>query len=199
VLRQPPDSPLCSEVLDRLEALLDGELESGEAGRLRAHLERCELCRDEHQLAVEIREGLRMLPVLRPPARVTVAVKAAVGNNAGPRRLVSKVWLVPGLAAAALAAAVTLAVVLGPFHRAPQPAQATAEARRAAADTRLALAVLANATRRAEGMVRGRMLDDGALKTTVRGLSRSLSWLPDRSAGATAPGSVGGSGKERSL
>ena len=40
----------CSELLTRLPAYLDGEMDAGEAAQFRDHLQRCAPCMDEHDL-----------------------------------------------------------------------------------------------------------------------------------------------------
>jgi len=40
----------CNELLSRLPAFLDGEMDTAEATEFKAHLERCTPCMDEHDL-----------------------------------------------------------------------------------------------------------------------------------------------------
>lgn len=44
------DNVDCSELLTRLPAYLDGEMDAAEAAEFRAHLQRCTPCMDEHDL-----------------------------------------------------------------------------------------------------------------------------------------------------
>jgi anti-sigma factor RsiW len=193
------DDVACADVRDRLEALIDGDLDPAEAVSMTAHLERCQQCRAERRRAVEVRAALRALPVFDPPPRVAAAVMAAVRDDAGTKRSGLPVWLRarPALVAAALAAAL-LVIVLEPFREPPRPKPAPVDAQRAVADTRLALAVLADVTRRSEGRVRERLVGGTAVQSTVRGLSRSLRWIHRSGAAASAPDGKNQAKSERS-
>ncbi len=187
------DRMRCPDVDDQLEALIDGDLDPEPAARVEAHVEGCERCRAERRRAEEVRAALRGMPAFDPPPSVAAAVEAAVADGAAARR--------PALArvrtrwALAAAAAAVLALTLGPQPRPRQPSPTSAEARRAADDTRLALAVLAGVARRAEDRVRGRVLE-GAVGTAVQGVSRSLRWVGET--GGPEPETAPSSGAERS-
>jgi anti-sigma factor RsiW len=166
----------CEDVDDRLEALIDGDLDPESAAAVEAHVARCGHCRAERQRAEEVRAALRGLPVFDAPPRVAAAFEAAVADGADAREPVLSHLRTRWVLAAAAAAAAALVITVGPQPRPRQPSPTSAEARRAADDTRLALAVLAGVTRRAEDRVRGRVLE-GAVGTAVKGVSRSLRWV----------------------
>jgi anti-sigma factor RsiW len=173
VLR-PVDGVACAEVLDRIEALLDAEVDSGTAAAIRAHLESCAGCRAEWQRAGELRAALRALPRYEAPPRVGAALAAAAAAD-GPRRLrYGGSRLRPVMAAAALAAAAALVVGLAPLLRTPRPAVSDLEARAAAADARLALGVLAAVAQRTELRVRERVLDGKGIAAGLDAVSRSF-------------------------
>jgi hypothetical protein len=80
------DEVTCGGVQALLEPYVDGELAEREAGRLRAHLERCPACAAELRLATGIRRALRDLPQLEPPPHVlerTLATVSSAGGAAG--------------------------------------------------------------------------------------------------------------------
>lgn len=196
---QSADGLSCADVRERLEALIEGDLDALEADSMAAHLNRCGYCRDEQRRAIEVRSALRALPVFDPPPRVAAAVMAAVRGDAGTKRNGLPVWLRarPALVAAVLAAAL-LVIVIGPFREPPRPEPVPANALRAVAETKLALAVLADVTRRSEGRVRERLAGGTAAQTTVGGLSRSLKWIWRSGAAASAPDSKDHVNSERS-
>ncbi|MCU0234763.1 MAG: zf-HC2 domain-containing protein, partial [Thermoanaerobaculales bacterium] len=179
---RPADSVDCAEVLDRLEALLDAEVDPGAAAELQAHLERCPSCREEWRRAGEIRAALRSLPRFEAPPRVGAALAAAAAGVCPRRERRSLMRARPAMIAAALAAAAALVVWLAPVLRAPRPAVSAAEARAAAGEARLALGVLATVAQRTQGRVHERVLGESGLGTTLRSVSRSLRWA--REAGA---------------
>lgn len=186
------DRMRCPDVDEWLEGLVDGDLDPELAARVEAHIECCGRCRAERRLAEEVRAALRGLPAFDAPPSVAAAVEAAVADGAAAREpVLARVRTRWVLAAATVAAAAALVLTVGPQPRPRQPSPTSAEARRAADDTRLALAVLAGVTRRAEDRVRGRVLE-GAVGTAVKGVSRSLRWVgetggPEREA-APSPG-----------
>lgn len=79
---------------DELSALLDGELSLDEAVAARAHLAECAVCTAELAATARTRDAVRALPMLEPPAPLTLPDEAALA----PRR--------PSLLPAAAAAAV---------------------------------------------------------------------------------------------
>lgn len=168
----------CATVLDRLEAWIDGELEESEAALFRAHVEGCSGCREEYRYAEEIRAELRGMPEFSAPERVLAAVREAAGPTAGERLSGVFSWLVsrPVPAAIAVAAIVVLLFVVIPKNDRPGAHYTDRQVRRAAAETRLALAYVSDAARRAERGVRKKVLEERNFPATVRGVSRTLSW-----------------------
>lgn len=189
------DRQRCEDVGDRLEALIDGDLDPELAAALEAHIARCGRCRAERQRAGEVRAALRGLPAYDAPPSVAAAVRAAIADGAACRPAETRTGARWGLAAAAVAAAAVLVLTFGPQPRPRQPSPTSAEARQAVDDTRLALAVLAGVTRRAEDRVRGRVLES-AVGAAVKGVSRSLRWVGEP--GGPEPESARSPGAERS-
>jgi len=50
--------PSCTEVLEQLQAYLDGEIEAGPARRIASHLQRCDSCEGESLVFVQIKVSL---------------------------------------------------------------------------------------------------------------------------------------------
>jgi len=187
------ETPTCSEVLDILEAYLDGDLEPNPVARIEAHLRDCPACAHEHREALRIRDELRALPELDPPPRVmATALQAADrGRDTGPELqaappLSRRSWL--GLAAAAV-----LAVAIGTVAVRTRPAPETgvdpAAVARATDQARYALALVADAGRRATVDVRERVAGQRIVSPAVTSLNRAL---------ILGPGPVAGSGPKRS-
>ena len=176
----------CDDVLDRLEAFIDGELADGERLPVERHLRNCTSCAGELEHAVASVTALRALPELDVPDRViekareSLALdspKTDVATRTGRRRR----WL----AAAAVIVAGILATSFVMRRSAPQP---DAEALRAAAEVRFALATMGEITERANRIVRTRIIDGGPVPQSFSGLARSLEPLtslqPTDAAGA---------------
>jgi anti-sigma factor RsiW len=174
-----PDDVTCADVLDRLDAWIDGDLDPGEAGVLEAHVEGCAACDEERRLADEIRAELRGLPELDLPDRVIKAVRDETTPTIGERArgLLDAIVTRPVPALAAVAAIVLFIFAVVPWRQSETPPRYSAEeVERAAEETKLALAYVSSITRRAEIQVRRRVFEDGAVSATVRGISRSLDW-----------------------
>jgi len=159
------DSVTCAEVHDRLDAWIDGDLDTVEADAVETHVERCAACDMERRLAEEIRTELSGFPDFDPPDRVLSAVRGAAP------------------AVAVLAVGVVLMLTVLPTRESGTPQYTDKEMARAAEETRLALAYVSSVTRRAESQVRRKIFEDGAVSATVRGISRSFEWTGS-SAGA---------------
>ncbi len=111
----------CESVREKLTAYLDGELEGERGSAIRGHLRGCDACRAIASDEATLRDGLRSLPPLDPPASLWAGVQARLAaeevrdaEKPAWRRALS--WLKPrathiGLAGAALAAAVVLIVM----------------------------------------------------------------------------------------
>jgi len=172
----------CAEVLDNLDAWIDGDVEGSEAAVFEEHVRDCRDCRAAHRFAGEIRAELRSMPEFNPPRRVLAAVEEATRPTVMERihRLLGWIVLRPVPAAVSLAAVIALLLVIVPRGERRTGQFSDAEIRRATAETRLALAYISDATRRAERGVRKKVLEGPGLPATVRGVSRTLSWAGDR-------------------
>ncbi len=116
----------CDDARRQLTSYLDGELEGDRGSAVRGHLRGCEACRQVARDEAALRDGLRALPPLDPPASLWAGVQAKlaaaeVADAEKPRwrRAVAR-WLAPQqlwLAGAGIAAIVALLV--WKTHRAP--------------------------------------------------------------------------------
>jgi anti-sigma factor RsiW len=189
-MSQHVDPVVCSEFRELVDAWIDGELDAAEETRLAAHLESCVGCRQERELAASVRSQLRALPEMDLPESVAAAVRRKTrawsrvrlsGLRPGPffRPL-------PVAAAAAVAVAVIVILVI-PWKSANQPQFSDREIEQALQQTRLALAVVDNATRRAEFEVRRRVIADGVVAERARGFMRTLDLLGGDRDASVAP------------
>jgi hypothetical protein len=111
----------CESVREKLTAYLDGELEGERGSAIRGHLRGCEACRQTAADEAALRDGLRSLPPLDPPASLWAGVQARlaaeeVRDAERPTWRRALGWLRPrathiGLAGAALATAIILLVM----------------------------------------------------------------------------------------
>jgi hypothetical protein len=118
----------CDDVRPKLTAYLDGELEGDRGSALRGHLRGCEACRGLAADEAVLRDGLRALPILDPPASLWTGVQrqlaaAEVADSERPawRRVLSSFrarWapLVPQLAIGSAALAVAVSVLAWRYH-----------------------------------------------------------------------------------
>jgi anti-sigma factor (TIGR02949 family) len=168
----------CEDVLEVLEAHLDGDLAGREAAAVAVHLEGCAGCAAELELAASVRRELRALPGLdAPPAVLRQVLRQAGEARFGwrPAMTVRPAW-------AALAAAVFAAAVLGAglwLRPAPQEPAAVAAADAAAVvqateEARYALALVAQVGRRTGLTLRQDVLTEHLVDPSVRSLSRVL-------------------------
>ena len=120
----------------RLTAYLDGELADDHGSVVRGHLRECAACRQRARDEAVLRDGLRVLPPVDPPATLWAGVQAQlaaaeVADAHKPRwrrtvvRWVPWAWgrwapAMPQLAAGALAAATAVAVLYWRGHRADE-------------------------------------------------------------------------------
>jgi anti-sigma factor (TIGR02949 family) len=157
----------CADVLELLEAHLDGDLSRDEAAAVSAHIKGCAGCAREEALADAVRAQLRELPEFDTPPRLRAAVRWAVGREAPASRR----RLRPLLAAAA---AVTLAIAIGAVwwqRSQTRPSLDDPEIARATAEARYALALVGEVGRRA---AIEELLGERVVSPTVRGIVRSL-------------------------
>src|SRR5688572_12533357 len=66
----------CESVREKLTAYLDGELEGERGSAVRGHLRGCDACRQIAADEAALRDGLRALPPLDPPASLWAGVQA---------------------------------------------------------------------------------------------------------------------------
>src|SRR4051794_41427509 len=92
---------------DLLSALLDGELEYGEAAAARAHLQGCPFCRAELEATAGARDLVRALPMMEMPADLLDAVVDDVAPvvSIGAARRAARMRPLTALAGGAAAAA----------------------------------------------------------------------------------------------
>ena len=172
----------CDEVLDALEAFLDGDLEAAEAARIKKHLEGCPACAAELALAERIQRELRSLPQLDCPPEVLERVQRASGKvlpfaaPAGSAPSSRRSSLRPRLAAAAALVALTLGggLVFLQFQEQSQQPSA-AEVARAEREARFALAYFGKVSRRASLDLRDQVIEKRLLLPATRSVARSLS------------------------
>lgn len=135
----------CKHIQPRLTAYLDGELADADGSVVRGHLRECAECREAARAEAALRDGLRQLPPVDPPAALWAGVQArlaaaevADAHQPWWRRLARR-WtpVMPSLrqlaAGTALAAAAVVALSIRARHHddsieAPAPAVAIAPA-----------------------------------------------------------------------
>ncbi len=117
----------CDKAQENLSAYLDGELDPGEAGALKEHLEGCSACSAELESLRSTVALVRSLPRAQAPAVLRQRVMSATGRRAPARRF-------PGAVALLTAAALVLVAVVAVFMLSPRetpPAEVTANGMRA--------------------------------------------------------------------
>lgn len=70
----------CDDLRVRLTAYLDGELEGDRASVVRGHLRECEACRQVASDEAVLRDELRLLPPVDPPASLWAGVQARLAE-----------------------------------------------------------------------------------------------------------------------
>jgi anti-sigma factor RsiW len=94
---------ICVQVRARLEALVDGELDAGQAAALRAHLAECASCRAHHAEASSLPNRLAaIVGPDAPPALVDSVLRRVRGERIGPWHLWGPLFVEAGLALIAL-------------------------------------------------------------------------------------------------
>ena len=124
----------CNRIVERLDAVFDGDLESNDADAMRAHLEGCDDCRRAHEAEAQLRTRLARLPAAepRPDFFVTALNVATRRRRQGDRRKRSLWTLASGALAASFCvwlAAALLGRVDAPSANAPEVTIAMDEAR----------------------------------------------------------------------
>jgi hypothetical protein len=123
----------CEKIREQLTAYLDGELEGDRGTPVRGHLRTCEACRQIATDEAALRDGLRVLPPLDPPASMWAGIQAKLADAevaesrrpAWRRALTRWAPLAPrfGMITGALAAAAVLLVWRAHRHAEQAPAQ----------------------------------------------------------------------------
>jgi hypothetical protein len=128
----------CDKLRPRLTAYLDGDLADHEGSVVRGHLRECAACRQVARDEAALRDGLRMLAPVDPPASLWAGVQAQlaaaeVADARKPRwRRAAGRWMrwarsarwtptVPQLAAAALVAGAAVAMLTWRGHPPDEP------------------------------------------------------------------------------
>jgi anti-sigma factor (TIGR02949 family) len=176
-MKTPHDTPQCADALDLLEPFLDGELDAGDAERLRGHLAACAACAAELAFAERVQHELRALPQPECPpellARVVRKGRGEVVAFPRPRRA-------GRLRIAAAAALVTLGIgggsLLVHLQHVQQQREQVAEATQ---EARLALAYFGKVTRRTSLDIRDEVLRKRLVNPVTRDASVSLSRVTD--------------------
>jgi predicted anti-sigma-YlaC factor YlaD len=175
-MSQRADLGNCSNVLERLEAWVDGELDASEAAGLEMHIAQCTSCRTAKSEAEELVTGLRSLPEFEVPAHVLQSVPGFARPPVWARfgRSLTTSARRPAPAVAAIALVVLAIILVAPWRNPPTPKYTDHEIERATHEVRLAFAYVGSAVQRAELSVKRRVLDDGAVIRTVHGLGQTM-------------------------
>lgn len=168
----------CREVVEHLEAWVDGDVQNALADDMNRHIQSCPRCRTEYELAEQVRSGLRRLPTFDLPPEVLHQVGLKTAGASGSSRAGG--WFPPVVfrPAAAAAAVGSMALVVGVVvtqMRAPEPQPTAAEVETVSAQTRLALECLGDVIRRAEAGVAARIVDERAVASTIGNITKNLS------------------------
>ena len=188
-MSQSAEFESCVDVLERLDAWIDGDLDAAEADAIKVHVDHCESCREEHHLAEAVVVELRSMPVFNVPERVMQTVRKETRPPLAERFRVFredfKIRPVPVLAA--IAVGILLVLVDSPWRRPAEPQYTDQEVARAVAETRLALAFVGSIAQRAELRIKERIFNEGVAAQTVRGVRRSLQVIGEAGAATADP------------
>jgi hypothetical protein len=173
---QRVDGQGCTDILNRLDAWIDGDLGESEAALVEAHIDRCASCRAARQVAEEMVVELRSLPDFKVPERVLRAVRTRVRPTLWEKLkdILDGSMQRPVTAGAVLAVVVLVVVTVSPWRDRSALQYTDQEIERATEETKLALAYVGSITRRAELRVKKKIFDDGVAAQTVSGVRRSL-------------------------
>jgi hypothetical protein len=109
----------CDDIRPRLTAYLDGDLNADRGTVIRGHLRTCDACRVVAEREATLRDGLRMLPTVDPPAGMWSSIQAQLAaaevveaQRPAWKRAVAR-WMptVPRFAAGGALAAAAVAVL----------------------------------------------------------------------------------------
>jgi anti-sigma factor RsiW len=119
----------CKTIQPRLTAYLDGDLADDHGSVVRGHLRECAACRQTARDEAALRDGLRSLPPLDPPASLWAGVQAQlaaaeVADAHAPswRRAIAR-WMptLPRFAAGGVLAAAAVVLLYWRTHRIEEP------------------------------------------------------------------------------
>jgi len=184
---QSSDGLTCGRVLDLLEQHLDGELNEAVEAEITAHTDHCSDCAAELDLALNIRREFERLPRFDTPLDLIARARertpeAHLRSGAVPSgSTIHRPWA--AVLAAAAAVAIAASVVLLRPDPPPEPPTADPVAvDRTQTEAKLAFALIADATRRAEHELMEGVLKERVLGVAVKGISRSFEFAnrPDR-------------------
>jgi anti-sigma factor RsiW len=168
------DVPGCERVLGDLERYVDGDMAQLEQEAVARHLDSCEGCRTELDLALAVRDELRALPMFDAPTRVIEATRAATSPTV-PDGGMWRWWRLRPSPAWAVAAALVLAAVLAPLVLSPPREEPvvveTLEIEQATEQVRLALAYVGQYSRRAGVEIRDGLIVERLVVPAAEGLS----------------------------
>lgn len=110
----------CDDVRPRLSGYLDGDLDAERGSVVRGHLRTCEACRAIATAEATLRDGLRQLPPVDPPANMWAGIQARLADEevahsqrpAWRRALARWAPAAPRFAAGGLLAAAAVAVLM---------------------------------------------------------------------------------------
>lgn len=68
----------CDGVLERIYAVLDGEVSAGEIAEIHAHLEACPPCLDEYEVEVALKALVRRCCVEQAPVELRERIRASL-------------------------------------------------------------------------------------------------------------------------
>ncbi|GEM_PF-629757 len=71
----------CDGVLERIYAVLDGEVSAGEIAEIHAHLEACPPCLDEYEVEVALKALVRRCCVEQAPVELRERIRASLTTS----------------------------------------------------------------------------------------------------------------------
>lgn len=125
----------CDDVRPRLSGYLDGDLDADRGAVVRGHLRTCDACRAIATDEAALRDGLRLLPTVDPPASMWAGIQARLADEevahsrrpAWRRALARWAPSAPRFAAGGLLAAAAVAVLVWRAQRGPEASGGTPE------------------------------------------------------------------------
>jgi len=71
----------CDGVLERIYAVLDGEVSAGEIAEIHAHLEACPPCLDEYEVEAALKALVRRCCVEQAPVQLRERIRASLAGS----------------------------------------------------------------------------------------------------------------------